>query len=476
MRALGNTVPGGVVGDVAHGLPMEEREDRDAVRARREAKRGQLLARSPFAGLATSEKAAIASQAQAQAPAAAALAEAKFTTPDLEPAPADTEPKPDPTHGRLDEDIREAVEDMAPSSLGQRVAIENTLQERRDDEHQALAVAEATAPEPSPRPRRAPKPVARTARAHPPLDPAGIVREYVEDRLPIPEIAKRRGHSTSTVRRVLKGTPGVEIRDDRTTNSGGTAKDYDPTLVEAVRTLYTGDERLTQAQVAERLDIGPHVVQRIMTRYGIPARPAAHERTATTMSGTSPTELMTQRLADAGVTTQQVRAWAREHGLACPATGRVPTRLLAAYLRADGGAPVEPDATDLALTRPEPAPTALADDVDPGSDERTCVACDDQVGHLSARDWCDACELQAAASAVLPSPLPTVVRAPEPAPPALAVPDVVAGLVDGVQVAARTPGVGLDAVLRAAGDLLHAVAGIVATTKGDYALAADGDA
>ncbi|MGN7703495.1 Lsr2 family DNA-binding protein [Cellulosimicrobium sp. 22601] len=467
MRTHGNTVAGGVVGDVAHGLPMEEREDRDVVRARREAKRGRQLARSPFAGLATSEKDAIASQAQAAAVATSALAEAKYTTPVLEPEPVVEQA---------------AAPDVEPDvSPGAEPAPEPGP---RDDEHQALAVVEAPAPKPIPRPT--PKPATRTARAHPPLDAAGIVREYVEDRHSIPEIAKRRGHSTSTVRRVLKGTPGVEIRDDRKTNSGASAKDYDPTLVEAVRALYTGDERLTQAQVAERLDIGQHVVQRIMARYDIPARPAAHERTAATMSGTSPAELMAQRLADAGVTTQQVRAWAREHGLACPATGRVPQRLLGAYLRADGGAPVEPDVTDLALTRPDPesTPLALADDSIPETDERPCAECGELVGCLSSRDWCDACELdERRAGLPFTAVLTTGGTIPQRidahavlTPPALAVPDVVAGLVDGVQAAARTPGVGLDAVLRAAGDLLHAVAGIVATTKGDYALAADGEA
>jgi hypothetical protein len=37
----------------------------------------------------------------------------------------------DPTHGRVDRDIQAAVEEMRPTSLGQRVAIENTLQDRR---------------------------------------------------------------------------------------------------------------------------------------------------------------------------------------------------------------------------------------------------------------------------------------------------------------------------------------------------------
>lgn len=38
----------------------------------------------------------------------------------------------DPTHGRIDRDIQEQVDAMHPRSLGSRVAMENTLQERRD--------------------------------------------------------------------------------------------------------------------------------------------------------------------------------------------------------------------------------------------------------------------------------------------------------------------------------------------------------
>jgi hypothetical protein len=38
----------------------------------------------------------------------------------------------DPSHGTIDADIRAYVQAMEPSSLGQRVAIEQTLQNRRD--------------------------------------------------------------------------------------------------------------------------------------------------------------------------------------------------------------------------------------------------------------------------------------------------------------------------------------------------------
>lgn len=40
----------------------------------------------------------------------------------------------DPTHGRIDKDIQEQVDEMSPTTLGQRVALEVTLQEQRDRE------------------------------------------------------------------------------------------------------------------------------------------------------------------------------------------------------------------------------------------------------------------------------------------------------------------------------------------------------
>lgn len=44
----------------------------------------------------------------------------------------DAEPRHDPTHGSIDFDIQDAVDDMHPKSVGQRVALEETAQDRRD--------------------------------------------------------------------------------------------------------------------------------------------------------------------------------------------------------------------------------------------------------------------------------------------------------------------------------------------------------
>ncbi len=38
----------------------------------------------------------------------------------------------DPTYGRIDFDIQDYVEEMEPKNLAQRVALENTLQDRRN--------------------------------------------------------------------------------------------------------------------------------------------------------------------------------------------------------------------------------------------------------------------------------------------------------------------------------------------------------
>lgn len=38
----------------------------------------------------------------------------------------------DPTHGRIDRDIQEDVDSLGPMTTAQRVAMENTLQYRRD--------------------------------------------------------------------------------------------------------------------------------------------------------------------------------------------------------------------------------------------------------------------------------------------------------------------------------------------------------
>lgn len=45
----------------------------------------------------------------------------------------------DPTHGKIDRDIQETVDKMFPISLAQRIAMENTLQDKRDAERKSAS-------------------------------------------------------------------------------------------------------------------------------------------------------------------------------------------------------------------------------------------------------------------------------------------------------------------------------------------------
>ena len=91
MRTVGNVIAGGVVGDGTLGLPTEEREDRDAVRARMEAKRARPTT-SPFAG----QSIAGADAAYGTRSDVDARTEERFTTPDLDEAPRRRRPNYQP--------------------------------------------------------------------------------------------------------------------------------------------------------------------------------------------------------------------------------------------------------------------------------------------------------------------------------------------------------------------------------------------
>lgn len=108
---------------------------------------------------------------------------------------------------------------------------------------------------------------------------AEIVAAYTAGQSP-PEIAATFGRTPATIRRAV-ARAGVPMRDDRVLRSGGTQKPDDPALVAQIRDLYA--QGLTQAQVAERLGSGVHLVQGLMARNSIETRPDARgqARTAT---------------------------------------------------------------------------------------------------------------------------------------------------------------------------------------------------
>ncbi|GAB2762871.1 WhiB family transcriptional regulator [Nocardioides pakistanensis] len=106
-------------------------------------------------------------------------------------------------------------------------------------------------------------------------DEADIVRLYTEEQMSSGEIALQLHTTPKRVRAVLDRA-GIERRDDRKTRSGGKPKDYPADLVADVRRLYV-DQGKTQAEVAAQLDTTVKVVQNVMARHDISARPSAVE-------------------------------------------------------------------------------------------------------------------------------------------------------------------------------------------------------
>lgn len=174
-----------------------------------------------------------------------------------------------------------------------------------------------------PRPRRRP-PVPST------IDQAEVVRRYQDGETP-PQIGRALGHTAGTIRKALDRA-GVERRDDRATASGSQPKHYDPQLVARVRALYTL-HKLTQAEVAEAIGSSTKVVQNIMARHGIEARPAASVvgHPGTKADRAKP---LKQLMTESGITSAQVRAWARGAGYLVPDVGLVSASLVDSYLAA----------------------------------------------------------------------------------------------------------------------------------------------
>lgn len=148
------------------------------------------------------------------------------------------------------------------------------------------AAAEAVPPEPSPvTPEPAPVPAEPVDVPPSPGRPRGGAARIEPDELArmvadyeagksAPEIADATGRTAKNVRTALQRA-GVRMRDDRALRSGGQNRAVDdPELVERVRALYV-DEGLTQAVVADRLDTTLKVVQGVMKRNAIEARPDA---------------------------------------------------------------------------------------------------------------------------------------------------------------------------------------------------------
>lgn len=168
MAAAVARVPREVAGEIAlrHGWPAQHRVRAawlDLQRDREQAAKGR-----PLLVLPDPDPAAVA-HARAKAKAVQERDAQRFTAPDL---PAD------PTHGRIDPDIQAAVDDLEPRDIGQRVALENTLQSRRDA---AAPVPDPAPPVPAPRQERP----LRRGEGRPPRNP---LPDPPADLIPVPVV------------------------------------------------------------------------------------------------------------------------------------------------------------------------------------------------------------------------------------------------------------------------------------------------
>jgi len=269
-----------------------------------------------------------ATRAQAYADNTAAHEEARQRVETIEARPADipTNDIPaDVTHPvvRLLEATADATD---PATRSARELVVAALQH--------LRTVATSRPQPTP-PTRPREPKTKPAKPRTPAKSKGrpradtnmIVQAYESGRT-IAQTAADLGYTKATVRTHLLDA-GVQLRDDRKTNSGGNnRRDYTPTEIEDVRRLYV-DEHLSQTRVAQRLGIGVKVVQCIMARHGIEAREG--------QSGGGDTlgEIRT-RLAALGVKSTVVRAWALEQGLKVSPRGVIPLQVLDQYEQQHG--------------------------------------------------------------------------------------------------------------------------------------------
>lgn len=167
------------------------------------------------------------------------------------------------------------------------------------------------------------------------IDAAEVIRRY-RDGQTIPAIADQLGHTRKALRAIINTAAAagqVDKRDDRSTHSGGQPKSYDQALVERVRRLYTL-HRLTQEQVAEQIGTSAKVVQNIMARHDIEARPAVTLPGHTDHGPGVATKQRIQQIADAGATVPEVRAWAAANGIPCGVRGTPAKTVVDAYLAA----------------------------------------------------------------------------------------------------------------------------------------------
>lgn len=157
-------------------------------------------------------------------------------------------------------------------------------------------------------------------------DAARIVELYTAGAT-VKEVAEHLSIGIATVRRRLKAA-NVAMRDDRSTNSGGQNHLSDHTVA-MICELYTA-HHLTGKEVAHRLGIGQTSVSRVLRAQGLTARVSAVVQKG--RHGTNNAASLRDLMANNGIHSGDVRAWARRTGRAIPGRGLPPRHLVEAYL------------------------------------------------------------------------------------------------------------------------------------------------
>lgn len=166
------------------------------------------------------------------------------------------------------------------------------------------------------------------------IDAADVIRRYRSGQT-IPQISRELGQDRKALREIVNAAAAagqVEKRDDRKTHSGGHPKEYSPELIARVRRLYVA-HGLNQMQVAETIGISAKAVRNIMAGAGIEARPAPSTPGHSHPARDGAVGLK-QKMRDHGITSADVRAWARQQQMPVTVVGLVSTALVDAYLAA----------------------------------------------------------------------------------------------------------------------------------------------
>lgn len=160
------------------------------------------------------------------------------------------------------------------------------------------------------------------------VDSATIVTLY-QDGKTVPQIADQLGYGIATVRRHINRS-GIPKRDDRSTNSGGRNAAIDnPDVVDDMVRLYTQD-RISERLIGERLGFGQKTVHGALLSRGVTIRTTAQAQKG--RPGADNARGLKDLMAEGGITSADVRTWARDTGRPIPGRGLPPRHLAEAYL------------------------------------------------------------------------------------------------------------------------------------------------